>query len=287
MSRTAREGLSAFAALCLLALTFALMLGFKLGLSALLALIQDVPLAEGSRRVAQSLLALTLVQLLAMAVVIALGLRLLGPEQSLFQTFRLRPIRLRSLAACLGAGACLQFPLAELANQLHQHVFGAEPIEEQLARQTLLEADGLLGGATVVVCIVALVPLAEELLFRGLLLFGMAERYGAAFAVLLSACLFGVLHFGAVPAVYATTAGLILGTLAFWTDSLWSSIALHAAVNAVPVLLPYHAVPIRGFNIPSESPQHLPLWLWLPPLCAGVALLFWVSHLEHPRRTHD
>lgn len=263
------------------------MLGFKLGLSALLALIRDVPLADGSRLVAQNLVALTVVQLLAMASVIAVGLRLLGDERGLSAAFHLRPIRLRTLAACLGAGACLQFPLAELANQLHHHVFGSEPLEEQLARQALLEADGIVGGALVVVCLVALVPLTEEALFRGLFMFGMAGRYGAGFAVLLSACLFGVLHFGAVPAVYAATAGLVLGALAYLTDSLWSSVAMHAAVNAVPVLLPYRAIPIRGFNIPSESPQHLSLWLWLPPLLAAIGLLLWVHRIERPRRTHD
>lgn len=266
-------------------LTIALMLGTKLGISALYALFHDQPLAEASRHVVGNLPTLTLIQLVAMGTVVAAGLKLGDPELSLRDALHLHPLRLRSLALCLVAGACLQFPLAELGNLLHQHVFDMDPLEEQLARQALIEAHGPLEGALVVLCLVALVPFAEELLFRGLFMFGLRERYGRGFALLLSACLFGVIHFGAVPAVYAAVAGLILGLLALSTDSTWASVAVHAAVNAVPVLLPESLVPIHGFNVPSELPEHLPVWLVLPCLALGICLLLAVQRIE-AKSTH-
>ena len=124
-----------------------------------------------------------------MAAVVALGLRLSAPisarapegalrQAPVLDALRLRPLRSSSLALCLLAGACLQFPLAEIGNLLHHHVFGMDPLEEQLARQALIEARGPLAGAVVVVCLVALVPMAEEALFRGLFMFGFADRYG-------------------------------------------------------------------------------------------------------------
>lgn len=274
-------------AVCLFVLTIALMLGAKLAISAVYALFQDIPTAEASRQVVGSLPTLALIQLLAMGVVVAAGLTLLEPEGTLLAALRLRPVRMPSLALCLLAGACLQFPLAELGNLLHHHVFGMDSLEEQLARQALIEAHTPLEGATVVLCLVALVPFAEELLFRGLFLFGLAERYGRGFALLLSACLFGVVHLGVVPAVYAAVAGLVLGALALSVDSIWASVALHAAINAVPVLLPETLLPIRGFNVPSELPQHLPSWLVLPALALGICLLLAVHRIEAKSTSHD
>ena len=287
MSRSEDRGLSAFLAICLFILTIALMLGTKLGISALYAVFHNVPLGEAGRHVVSSLPTLTLIQLFSMAAVVALGVRLSAPDASLIGALRLRPLRLSSLALCLLAGACLQFPLAELSNLLHQHVFGMDPLEEQLARQALLEAQGPLSGAVVVVSLVALVPLAEEALFRGLFLFGLVDRYGRGFGLLLSACLFGVIHFGAVPAVYAAVAGLVLGALALSTESIWASVALHAAINAVPVLVPESLLPIHGFNIPSELPEHLPPWLVLPCLALGICLLLLVHRLEAKSMSHD
>jgi membrane protease YdiL (CAAX protease family) len=279
--------LSGFAALCLFALTFALMLGIKLAFSALVAVLRDVSMGEGSRQVAGNLAALTLIQLLAMVTVVLAGLKLSDPDAPLLEALSLRPLRNLSLALCLVAGACLQFPLAELANLLHHHVFGPDALEQQLARQALIEAHSPLAGALVVACLVAAVPLAEELLFRGLFLFHLARRYGRGFGLLFSACLFGLVHFEPVPVAYAATAGLVLGGLALVTESVWASVALHAAINAVPVLLPESVWPIHGFNVPSETPQHLPPWLVLPLLSLAVCLLLWVRRLEAVAASHE
>jgi membrane protease YdiL (CAAX protease family) len=280
VSRREDEGLSAFVAICLFVLTIALMLGTKLGISALYAVFHDMSLAEASRHVVSSLPTLTLIQLLAMGTVVAAGLKLSDESAPVLALLRLRPLRLSSLSLCLVAGVCLQFPLAELGNLLHQHAFGPDSLEEQLARQALIEARTPLQGAEVVICLVALVPFAEELLFRGLFMFGLSQRYGRGLGLLLSACLFGVIHFGVVPAVYATVAGLGLGWLALSTNSTWASVALHAAINAVPVLLPESLLPIHGFNVPSEQPEHLPIWLVLPCLALGICLLLAVQRLE-------
>lgn len=287
MSSKSDEGLSAFAAVCLFALTFALMLGIRLLFSAGAALVRDLSVAEGQRLVSGNLAALTVVQLLAMATVIVVGLKLSDPDAPLGEALALRPVRNRSLVLCMLAGACLQFPLAELSNLLHQHVFGPEPLEQQLARQALLEAHSWLEGAIVVTCLVALIPAAEELLFRGLFFFHLARRYGNGFALLFSACLFGVIHLGAVPSVFAAVAGLVLGALAWWTQSVWAGIALHASVNAVPVLLPESIWPIHGFNVPSDQPEHLPAWLTLGALALAICLLLWIRRLEAPEVRHE
>jgi membrane protease YdiL (CAAX protease family) len=271
-------------ALALLALAAALMLGLREGLAALHAYGRSVSLARAEQQVVGDLLSLTLVQLVAMGTALALGLRFCEPETGLREALSLHPVRKTSLALCLAAGACLQFPLTELSNVLHAEIFGPDPLAQQLALQNLLEAHSLARGLLIVGCLAGAIPLIEELLFRGLFLFGLSARYGRPAGVFFSAVLFGAVHLSWVPVLYATTAGLVLGWLALSTRSIWPGVALHGAFNAVPILLPEHVLPLRGFNVPSEAAEHLPALLIWPPLLAAFALLAAVRRLEAARR---
>ncbi len=284
MTRPEDRALSAFGALALLVLTGAMMFGLTNLFAALHAALHDLTLAEAMGRVQRDLPLLTLAQLIAMGTALAVGLRMFDPDTPPAEALSLIPVRRATLALCLASGALLQFPLTELSNALHAYVFGPDSLERQLAVQNMLEARSLGQGVLVVLCLVALVPAAEELLFRGLLLFGLERRYGSGFALLLSSCFFGVVHLGAVPAVYATVAGLLLGAVALTTRSVWPGIALHAAINAVPVLLPEHVLPIRGFNVPSELAVHLPHYLVWPPLLGGLCLLAMAQRIEYATR---
>lgn len=284
MTRPDDRAVSAFGALALLVLTGAMMYGLTLLFAAGHAALHDVSIAEATGRVQRDLAILTLVQLLAMGSALVVGLRLFDPDTPAPEALSLFPVRPATLALCLASGALLQFPLTELSNALHAYVFGPDPLERQLALQNMVEARSLGQGILVVTCLVALVPLTEELLFRGLFLFGLERRYGRGFALLLSSAFFGIVHLGAVPAVYATVAGLLLGTVALVTRSVWPGVALHAAVNAVPVLLPERVLPIRGFNVPSEAAVHLPHYLVWPPLLLGLALLAVARRMEYAQR---
>lgn len=274
----------AFGALALLVLTVAMMYGLTLLLGAGYAALHDLTMTAATGRIQRDLALLTVVQLLAMGSALAVGLRLFDPDTPPLEALALQPVQPATLAACIAAGLCLQWPLTELSNLLHAHVFGPDPLEQQLAIQNMIEARTPGQGVLVVLSLAALVPAIEELLFRGLFLFGLERRYGRGFALLLSSAFFGVVHLGAVPAVYATVAGLLLGTLALVTRSVWPGIAVHAAINAVPVLLPERVLPIAGFNVPSENAVHLPPWLVWPPLLVGLALLAVARRIEYAQR---
>jgi membrane protease YdiL (CAAX protease family) len=278
------RSLPAFGAFALLVLATALMYGLTLLLAAVYAALHDLPMAAATGRIQRDLALLTVVQLIAMGSALAIGLRMFDPDSPVREALSLEPVRPATLGLCIGAGVCLQFPLTELSNFLHAHVFGPDPLEQQLALQNMIEARTLGQGLLVVASLAALVPAIEELLFRGLFLFGLERRYGRGFALLLSSVFFGVVHLGAVPAIYATVAGLLLGTIALTTRSVWPGIALHAAINAVPVLLPERVLPIAGFNVPSELPTHLPPWLVWPPLAVGLALLAIARRIEYASR---
>ena len=79
---------------------------------------------------------------------------------------------------------------------------------------------------------VVLAPLAEEMLFRGVMLRGLTRRYGAPLAIALTAILFALLH----PPLYRMPMILPVGVLLGWwcvtTGSLLPAILGHVLTNS-------------------------------------------------------
>lgn len=89
--------------------------------------------------------------------------------------------------------------------------------------------------ALLVVCVA---PFVEELVFRGVLLSGLAARMPIGWAMLASAVVFGCVHLPDFKfAWYPVPALVILGLASAWlrvrTRSLWPSITLHATNNFI------------------------------------------------------
>lgn len=74
-------------------------------------------------------------------------------------------------------------------------------------------------------------PVAEEILFRGLILRKL-QPYGKRFAIVLSALLFGIFHGNPVQIPYAFLVGLVLGYAAIEHNILWAMV-LHMFNNLV------------------------------------------------------
>jgi len=218
-----------------------------------------------------------LVQAVGFGIAIVLGLILFRRGARVRDALVLRPVGVGPLALAAVGGLALQFPLAEVGN-LAQELFPI-PVEDQLMRQQLVTPDGLLSALSVILGLVAIAPLTEELLFRGLLLSGLRERYGPPVALGLTAVVFGLVHTEPSAIVYASIAGLVLGGVALRTASTLPAVVLHASVNAVPVMLPERLVRIPGFNTVSEEVYHLPLPLLLGTGVVAAAALMGMARL--------
>lgn len=83
----------------------------------------------------------------------------------------------------------------------------------------------LLGGAL-------LTPFGEEILFRGVVANAL-NRYGAWAGVGLSAIIFGLAHGTSVILPVAIMFGVIAGMLFRASGSIWPSVVLHSAYNAI------------------------------------------------------
>lgn len=88
----------------------------------------------------------------------------------------------------------------------------------------------------VLVLVAGLVPLAEELLFRGMLYGLLRRRFGATVTILASAAIFAVLHL--IPIIFPALfiLGVLLALLRTWSKSVWPCIVLHALQNAFALL---------------------------------------------------
>ena len=71
-----------------------------------------------------------------------------------------------------------------------------------------------------------------EFFFRGYMLFGLRERFGSTYAILIQTMPFVILHFGKpqIETIGAIFAGIALGGLAIGTESMWYGVILHWGV---------------------------------------------------------
>jgi len=105
---------------------------------------------------------------------------------------------------------------------------------ELINHQLQLFADAPRALPTAFLALLALgvvVPLAEELLFRGLLFGALEARVSPPMTVGITAVIFGVYHGQPGPVAACTVMGLVLGWIRLRTDSIWPTVTIHAANN--------------------------------------------------------
>lgn len=107
-------------------------------------------------------------------------------------------------------------------------------------------------------------PIAEELLFRGLIFHLFNRHLNVKVALIIQGLLFGAFHLNLVQGVYASVLGIVLGMAYLMTGSLWIPILMHIVNNSVALLLPevWMNEPIIFMGLMSLL-LLVPLGLWL------------------------
>ena len=168
-----------------------------------------------------------------------------------FVFVRLRGLRFADLGytiadrrwALMGVGAGFgALPLAFIVAALLRPVLGSD------ANQSLQQFFGSGSGFTAVHALTILlyggflVPLTEELLFRGLIFRWLRQRLDFWPAAFISAAIFGVAHGSADKAIVAGLLGLPLAWLFERSRSLVPAILLHQTYNALALMLTFAAI---------------------------------------------
>lgn len=79
--------------------------------------------------------------------------------------------------------------------------------------------------------IIVVLPIFEEILFRGLVFYELRERFSVIATVIIQALIFGIWHLNPLQAVYTFFAGIIFGAILVFTNSIWGSIIAHIIYN--------------------------------------------------------
>ncbi len=125
--------------------------------------------------------------------------------------------------------------------------------------------------------LVLVAPITEELLFRGIILRGLLSRTRPAFAVLVSALLFALVHLNPWQFISALCLGLVLGWAYLRTGSVLLCILGHAISNGLMLLCSVLPVRIPGMiGTPDFTLVEFQPW-WLDSAGAVVlALGLWL-----------
>jgi membrane protease YdiL (CAAX protease family) len=111
------------------------------------------------------------------------------------------------------------------------------------------------GALPALALLVLIPPLCEETFFRGILLRGLASRFGLAVALGGTSLLFSAFHGTLVQKGLMIALGCYFGALVHLTGSLWASILAHAVNNLAVLTMTW----IYGTELPEFS---APWWIY-------------------------
>lgn len=227
-----------------------ILLLLQLGFSAVLIVARPVVAIDAEHPGAQGAVAL-----LAGIVTAWYGWRRRGGR--LTATYPLTPVPTALLGAVVLTVAGLGILLSEADNALRV-VLPPPAWLADLFEQLAYGSRGLWGS---LFAVVIAAPLAEELVFRGLILRGFLERYSVRTAVVGSALLFGLAHLNPWQFVGAAVFGVVAAWWFLGTGSLVPCMLGHALGNGMPALLQAMGLEVRGYTSGmSEIVQFQPLW---------------------------
>ena len=142
------------------------------------------------------------------------------------------------------------------------------PSEAQLALYRALVPGGWLDVGWGGLAVVVVAPLAEEILFRGLLLRGTASLMSVPIAVVCGGVLFGASH-GALWLVLPLAGlGVLLGWLVWRTRGLAAAWLGHALFNLVAYADLCITHDVRGARLEAWATRP---WVWIP----ATAVMLW------------
>jgi hypothetical protein len=132
----------------------------------------------------------------------------------------------------------IAIPVTGLITLIVTLVFGL-PLENPQLDFLLPDDISLFTAALMILLAGILVPIAEELIFRGFLYNFLKERWGVWPGVFISALIFGIIHANVIVGITAFLLGILLAVLYEYSRSLWTSILVHAINNSAKIALLY------------------------------------------------
>lgn len=138
-----------------------------------------------------------------------------------------------ALSVPAGLGICMAANLVTSFLVIFLNLFGIVLNSPEVA-----QPQGLSGFLLSVLRVSVVAGLTEEIAMRGCVMQPL-RKHGDTFAVVASACAFGLMHGNLVQAPFALIVGIGFGFIAIKTGSLWSVIIIHALNNFISTVISY------------------------------------------------
>lgn len=145
----------------------------------------------------------------------------------------------------------LSYPLVVMVGQfiaiILLLVYQNVEVEQVAVNQIRTASSSTVLLVTLIICVIALVPFIEELLFRGFLQNWLKRFMRTSNAILVTSCIFALFHFspsqgmGNIELIISLfILACFLGFVYERQKSLWASVSLHAIFNAISVMLIFY-----------------------------------------------
>lgn len=138
-------------------------------------------------------------------------------------------------------------------------------------------------GVWAFMAVVIIAPTLEEWICRGQIFGSLRSRYGVVRSLVLSALIFGVMHVQPVPVLNAFVLGLVLGFIYHKTNTLWSSIILHALYNGTAFALTVAGYGESSFRELFGAHESLYMLFYVVALLMMVCSLVAIWRMVHPK----
>lgn len=166
--------------------------------------------------------------------------------------------------------------------------FMPEP-EAYLEGLKLLKPSGALSTVLTFIGLCVAIPLAEEVVFRGIIQRVFERNMGGVPALLLAGLFFGVVHFNPQLLLSMTCFGIFLGFIFWVTSNLTYTILAHAVLNTIALA----QLTFGADDDMTVAPFYLKQWWYLPLAVAFILILMRemkkgaASPTPAPIETHD
>lgn len=99
------------------------------------------------------------------------------------------------------------------------------------------EVFGAYGFTYIIIIVGIVIPVFEEVFFRGLLMGRLSIAFGAVMTISLSSIIFAISHLNIAQGLFVLPVGLLSGVLVYRTKSILSGIGLHIIYNVLNIYL--------------------------------------------------
>lgn len=153
----------------------------------------------------------------------------------LLSTFRIKPLNTKIIPATI----FLFIPIFILTDELDRLIQLVFPMPEIWLESLtdLVQFSTIIDGSVLVLAAVVVAPIAEEMLFRGMVQHTLEKYREPAMAIVLTSVLFALVHFNPWTSIQITLLGLALGYLTWRTGSILPAIVVHGLNNLISLLL--------------------------------------------------